>query len=196
MKKSILLFLLCFATFQISQAQKITQEDYKSIIPFLQAEDWKSAYKMSSKLLEKASADTSEYKTMVVYFNIYAAAGMTSENKMNRNKLKEVVDKYKGQPIFMAGHLASKDGKNTLNKTFLSTTDGKSNGFTIVTNRALKIILLEDIALTKQIDPAFYAGSTVRCGGILKELEVNPDKNNNDWIIKLTISNGFIRRTK
>jgi len=194
--KKIILFLLVFSSFTALQAQQITQEDYKSIIPFVQSEDWKSAFKMSSKLLEKAQNDTSEFKSMVSYLNIYAAAGMVSIGKMNIKKLSEITMKYKGQAIFMAGHIASKDGKNTLNKTFLSVLEGKSQGFTIVTDKRAKILLLEDIAFAKDVDPSFYTGSYVRCGGLLKDIEVNTDKNNTDWILKLTVSNAFIRRTK
>lgn len=194
--KKIILFLLVFSSFTALQAQQITQEDYSSIIPFVKSEDWKSAFKMSSKLLNKAQNDTSEFKSMVAYLNIYAATGLTSEGKMSRNKLSEIALKYKGQSIFMAGHLASKDGRNTLNKTFLSILDGKSQGFTIITNNSAKILLLEDISFAKNVDPSFYAGSYVRCGGLLKDIEVNPDKNNTDWILKLTVTDSFIRRTK
>lgn len=195
MKKSILLFLLTFISFQLSQAQ-ITKEDYKSVIPYLQDEDWKAAYKMTSKMLEKADADTSEYKQMVAYFNIYAAVGLTSEKKMDRKKLAEVVGKYKDQPIFLAGHLASPNQKNTLNKTFLSKRDGATNGFTIVTNRKMKVLIMEDINFKKPFDPAPYVGSFVRCGGILKDFKISEGMDVNDWVINLTVSDAFIRRTK
>lgn len=194
MKKSIL-FLLFLIGFQVTQAQ-ITKEDYKSIIPLLQAEDWKGAYKLSSKLLKDNPADTSEYKTMVVYLNIYAATGMAAENKIDRKKLNEIVSQYKNQLVFLAGHLASKDDKNTMNKTMLSSVNGKSNGFTTITNKQFKVMLVEDISFAKTFDPAFYQGSFVRCGGKLAEIEVNMDKTNNEWLVKLTVTDAFIRRTK
>lgn len=194
MKKSILL-LLCVLGLQMAQAQ-ITKEDYKSIIPFLQAEDWKDAYKASSKLLKDNASDTSEYKSMVAYFNVYAAAGMASDGKMKRAKLQEIVAQYKGQKIFMAGHIASKDGRNTLNKTFLSSSAQSSNGFTTVTNKKLKTLLMEDITFAKKLDLEYYFGSTVRCGGTLTDFEVNLDEKNTDWLVKFNVSEGFIRRTK
>lgn len=194
MKKSIL-FLLFVLGFQLAQAQ-ITKEDYKSIIPYLQTEDWKGAFKATNKLLKNAEADTSEYKSMVVYFNIYAATGLTSEGKMKLEEYKELVTKYKGQRIFLAGHLASRDARNTLNKTFITSSTNGSSAVTSVTTSKLRPLMLEQTDFSKKLDLEYYFGTTIRCGGILKDVEVNMDKESKEWLLKIFVSDGFIRRTK
>lgn len=194
MKKSILL-LLCVLGLQMAQAQ-ITKEDYKSLIPHLQKEDWKAAYKASAKLLSNAQSDTSEYKQMVAYFNIYAAAGMTADGKMKREKLQELVAKFKGEKIFLAGHIASRDMRNTLNKTFISTGDATSSAVTSVTNSKLQPLMLEQVTFNQKLDLEFYFGTTVRCGGVLSDFEINQDQANKEWLVKLFVTEGFIRRTK
>lgn len=189
-------FLLLLLPFQLMQAQ-ITKEDYDYAVNYIQSENWSKAYKVTNKLLEANGNDTSEYHQMVVYLNIYAATGLTAKGKMKQAELLETVSKYKGQPIFLAGHIASMDMLNTLNKTLLTTKNGKSNGFTIVTNKSLQILMLEDITFAKTVDPSYYWLHTARCGGILSNVELNTDETTTkDWILKLTVSNGFVRRTK
>ncbi len=196
MKKIIFLFAT-FLFAQVLQAQ-ITDEDYRSIIPYLQAENWKKAYTLSTKLLQDtpADADSSEYRSMVVYCRIYAAAGMASQGKMNCQKLLETLNEHKGQAIFLAGHLASNDRRNTLNKTFLTFTDGKTSAFTTVTSSRLKIILLEEIELAQAVNPETYAGSTVRCGGTLAGISLLNGSSNKECVLKIRVTNGFVRLTR
>jgi hypothetical protein len=146
--------------------------------------------------LAKAEGDNSEYHQMVAYINIYSAAALTSQGKMTRAELKELVTKYKNQTIFMSGHIASVNPKNTLNKTFLSNAGEKTTGYTAIATSDFKIIMAEDIRFNEKLDLNYYFASTVRCGGKLSDFEVNMNENDPSWILKITVSDAFIRRTK
>lgn len=57
-------------------------------------------------------------------------------------------------------------------------------------------MMTEDITFKQKLDLDYYFASTVRCGGKLADYEVNMDEANNDWILKLKVTDAFIRRTK
>ncbi len=193
MKKFLLLFVFAIGLNAVNA--QITDNEYKDLVVYLKSYKYKKAYKVSNKLLEKANSD-SEYKQMVAYINIYTATILTSNGKMTRKELNDIVNKYKGQTIFMSGHIASVNPKNSLNKTFLSNAGEKTTGYTVIPNTSYEIMMTEDITFKQKLDLDYYFASTVRCGGKLADYEVNMDETNNEWILKLKVTDAFIRRTK
>lgn len=103
MKKwlSLLLILFCFIK---SQAQTVSYNDFKKLIPYLQAEDWKNAYRISSDLLSSSEKDTSDYRAIVLYANILSASGMVTQRLMTFEQLEKAISKYKGHKILFSSH--------------------------------------------------------------------------------------------
>ena len=73
MKKCLSFIVLLFIAL-CSQAQTVSYEDFKTLIPFLQKEDWKNVYEKSEKLLSSSVKDTSDFRAIILYANILSAA--------------------------------------------------------------------------------------------------------------------------
>ncbi len=191
--KKILLTLTLLIGLTTVYGQTITYNDFKSLIPSLQSENWKSAFEMSKKLLTGAEKDTSDFKAIVLYVNIYSAAGMVSQNQMTYKELKLHISQFKGQKIIMSAHPIGKNENNTLNQTIFSTEDGKNTAFTTSTNAGgTHIFCFEKFNFNNKVDVSNFGGSMVRCGGIVEKIETNPNESN-IWILRLTIKDAFAR---
>lgn len=189
--KKIILSLLVLFSFSVIQAQ-ITDDQYKSLIPIIKTENWKEAFKASSKILKDAAEDKSENAGLVRFLNVYAAAGMVKDGSMKFEKMQKIANKIMGKNILSANFMASMNPQNTLNKTLFTNFDAANKGFTIVTNKFGKIIFYVEYDIVKDIDPKSLHGTMVSCGGVIKEVEINPDKKT-DWILKIRVADAFIR---
>jgi hypothetical protein len=191
--KKIILTLTLLAGLSLTYGQTITYEDFKSLIPYLKTEDWKSAFKKSSKLLNAAEQDSSDFRAIIVYINIFSAAGMVTEGKMTYKELEKNVMKFRGQKIIMSAHpLSARDG--SLNSVKFSTTDTTNEAFISAANlKGTNILCFEKFYLKDKINPADFGNSLVRCGGTLDKIEINPNKSM-IWILRLTIKNAFARK--
>lgn len=194
MTKLMLSFLasLIFAT--SSFGQTITYENFKEIIPFLQQEDFKSAYEKTSKLLSTTTNDNSDIRGMVTYMNIFSAAAMVTLDQMTFDEFEKVVTNYKGQYIVMPAHPCVEREGEAFNSLQLSKNeDGKLQGMTISANtNKTSIFCFEYFDYAGNIDPNELIGKTIRCGGVLKSIEVNPNKSK-IWVVRLRVSNAFAR---
>lgn len=189
-----LLSLLAILFYSTSFSQVISYEDFKGIIPELQAENWKSAFKASEKLLNDRQNDSSDLRAIITYINIFSAAGMVTQDQMSHEAFLKQANKFIGQRVMMAAHPISSDERNTLNKTFLSKGESGSKGFTTACNsKATYIFCFENFQFEEDINPSDFQGANVRCGGILKAIEINPNKSK-IWISRLHIENATIRR--
>lgn len=179
-----------------SYGQTVTYDDFRSLIPYLQKEEWKPAFEESSKLLQSAEKDTSEFKAIVLYINIFSAAGMVTEGKMTYDKLEKNIMRHKGQKIIMSAHpVTTRDG--ALGQTKFTISDTANEAFTAATNaKGINILCFEKFLLKDKIDlTEFPDRSFVRCGGTLEKIETNPNKSL-IWILRLTVKEAFARRTK
>jgi hypothetical protein len=195
MKAVLICFITCTAIVTL-QAQTLTYTDFKNLIPSLNQEDWKVAYKKSGALLDRSLRDTSEIHAMVVYIHLYAGAGMVANGKMSHQKLRKEVLRFRGQRILMSAHpITNKEG--ALNQTLLTTNDTLSTAFTAATNKAgTCIFCFEKFILREKIQAIdFPLRAMVRCGGRLENIEMNPNKSL-IWIMRLTITDAFIRELK
>lgn len=190
--KKIILSLLVLFSFSIVHAQ-ISDDQYKSLIPYIKAEDWKTAYNSSSKMLKNMGDDNSDNVCLVRFVNIYAAAGLVKIEKMKFNKLQKIAAQFHGKNILSADFLGSMNPQNTLNKTFFSNFDGENKGFTTVSNKFGKIIFYMEFDFADKIDPRALHGKMQSCGGVIREIEVNPESKT-DWILKLKVSKAFIKK--
>ncbi len=186
-------FLVLFTSFK---SQQLTYHDFKSLLPALNQEDWKSAYKASGKLLASAENDTSEMHALVVYIHLYAGAGLVAQRQMSYKKLKKDVFCYLGQKIIMPAHpISNKDG--ALNQTKLECNDTLSTGFCAAANKAGSTILcFEKFDFKEKMCPdAFPARTMVRCGGKLESIELNPNQSAL-WVLRLRVVEAFVREVK
>jgi len=190
MKRLLTTFILFFGLYQ-SYGQTLTYNDFKSLIPYLKTEDWKSAFKESDKLLKSADKDTSEFHAIILYINIFSAAGMVTENQMTYQELETNVMKYQGQKIIMSAHpVTSKDG--AFNQTKFEVTDSTNTAFTSASNSTgTNILCFEKFIFNNKISlDDFPEKSFVRCGGTLEKIETNPNKSL-IWILRLTVNDAF-----
>lgn len=192
--KKIILLLVLFVRFQFFYGQTVSYEDFKSIIPYLQIEDWKMAFKESSKILSAAETDTSEFKAIVLYMNIFSAAGMVSKEQMTFDELSENIMKYQGQKIIMSGHQVTTE-QGALKKLLFTVTDSTNEAFTSATNsKGTSIFCFEHFYLKDKINTEDFKDAIVRCGGTLDKIEINPKKSL-IWILRLTVKDAFARKT-
>lgn len=194
MRKILITAILCCGLIQ-SYGQTLTYDDFKSLIPYLKTEDWKSAFKESSKLLKSADKDTSEFHAIILYINIFSAAGMVTEEQMTYKELEKNVMKYQGQKIIMSAHpVTTKDG--ALGQLKFEVNDSTNTAFTSATNsKGVNILCFEKFIFKDEINlDDFPEKSFVRCGGTLEKIETNPNKSM-IWILRLTVKEAFARKT-
>jgi hypothetical protein len=193
--KKVLTLIILFIGLSQSYGQTLSYDDFKSLIPYLKTEDWKSAFKESGKLLKSADKDTSEFHAIILYINIFSAAGMVTENQMTYKELEKNVMKFQGQKIIMSAHpVTTKDG--ALRQLKFEVTDSTNTAFTSATNSAgANILCFEKFIFKDKINlDDFPEKSFVRCGGTLEKIETNPNKSL-IWILRLTVTDAFARKT-
>jgi hypothetical protein len=194
MKKTIAFLILFWFLFQ-AFSQNLTYDNFKSLIPYLKVEDWKSAYIKSSKLLKSSENDTSEFRAIIVYINIYSAAGMVSQKQMSYKTLEKNIMKFKGQKIIMSAHpVTSKEG--AFNQVKFEITDSTNAAVTTVSNSSgTSIFCFEKFIFKDSVNTQDYPErSFVRCGGTLENIELNPNQSL-FWIVRLTVSDAFVRKS-
>jgi hypothetical protein len=193
MKKIFIAVMISLGIYT-SYGQTLTYEDFKSLIPHLQKEDWKSAFKASAKLLDNSENDSSEFHAIIVYINIFSAAGMVTEKQMTYKELEENIMKFQGQKIVMSAHpVSTRDG--ALGQIKFDVSDSTNAAFTSATNaKGTNILCFEKFQFKDKIDLEDYPEkSFVRCGGTLSKIEFNPNKST-VWILRLTITDAFVRK--
>ena len=186
----LLLFLLKTTS---SYGQGITYDDFKKVIPYLQTDDFKAAFEKTEVLLDMSQNDSSDLRGIVMYMNILSAAGMVSLDKMSYEDFSKNTSKYVGQWIVMPAHPCIDSSSNGYNSLQFISQDGKLEGMTISANISrTNILCFEYFNYSAPINPPNFIGKSVRCGGVLKEIEVNPNKSK-IWISRLHVSDAFIR---
>lgn len=82
-----LLLTVLFSLFitTVSFGQAITYEDFRAVIPFLQKEDFKGAFEKTNQLLRGTQNYSLSMRGIVMYMNIFSAAGMVAQNQMIPN---------------------------------------------------------------------------------------------------------------
>ena len=188
MKLRITLFLLLFSGTLIS-AQVITYDDFRSIIPYLQKEDFKTAFDKTDKLLQQTVNDSSDLRGIVTYMNIYSAAGMAFLDQMSREDFRKHVTKFVGQRLVMPGHPCIDSTQHSYNSLTFVKNGGQFQGFTMTSNSAKTCIFcFEYYNFNLPIVPADFIGKNVRCKGILDSFEVSTGSLKT-WIARLHVSN-------
>lgn len=172
--------------------QSISPTDFRSLIPFLQQEDFKGAFEHSERLLA-APRDTSSLRAMVVYMHIYAGAGMVAKGQLSHKELLKKTKPFVGQRIVMPAHPCVEESKQAFNSLQLAVEDGRTKGTTITSNAAKTTILaFEYFQYQTPPEPVNLLGKMVRNGGILTSIEVNPN-NSTIWIARLHVGKAFAR---
>lgn len=188
-------FLISFILFQfVAAAQTVSYDDFRSIIPFLQKEDFKSAFNASKKILNETIYDSSDLRGIVTYINLYSSAGMVSKGEMSYDDFEKNSKQFIGQYLVMSAHPCVDSGKLAYNSlSFFRDENGRVKGRTTTANsKATSILLFEYFDFAEAVDPQAYIGKNVRCGGILEDLKPNPNKSI-VLIGRMYIKNAFIR---
>ena len=191
--KLILLFLIPVIVTTNSIGQVITYDDFRTVIPFLQKEDFKGAFDKTNKLLVSTLNDSSDLRGIVTYMNIFSAAGMVALDQMTHEAFLKNANKYLGQRIVMSAHPCLDSSAKGYNSIQFITKDGQMQGMTISTNNSnTSILCFEYFKYSDTIKPNDFIGKNVRCGGILESVEVSESK---IWISRLHIINAFARES-
>lgn len=193
MTKLLFSLLLAFVV-QTSFAQTLSYEDFKTLVPSLKKEAWATVYQDSQVLLDNAPQDTSDFHAIILYIHLYAGAGMVSESQLSYEELQANALNYQGQRVIMAAHPVV-DADGGLNQTSIDEENGKYTAFTSAANgKGTSIFCFEKFTFSKKIKiKKFPVGSFVRCGGTLEKIEFNPNQSK-IWIMRLTVSDAFIRK--
>lgn len=183
--------LVIFSGISMSHFGQVTRADFLELIPYLKKEDWKPVFKKSGTLLAANPEDSSDMHAMMVYIRLFSGAGLVSEGKLTYKKLKEQVMPLVGQEILMAAHPYIK--KEGLLNTIDFSKEGKQwKAFSAAANQSgTSILCMENFSLTHAPLP-FKEKTMVRCGGILKSIEFNPNESN-IWILLLNVEDAFAR---
>ncbi|MFM6933857.1 MAG: hypothetical protein ACKOXP_00290 [Flavobacteriales bacterium] len=190
MIKYLLLVFMSVQTW-ISWTQ-VTKSDFQEIIPYLEKEDWKFTFKRSGALLAANPTDSSDLHAMMVYIRLYSGAGLVSEHKLSYKKLADAVRPLIGQYVLMAAHPYAKGEAGGLNVTYVEKDSSQWTAFTSASNQAgTSIFCFEHMALKKAPLP-YKVKSFIRCGGILQDIEFNPNEST-IWIMRLKVSDAFVR---
>lgn len=191
--KGILTFLLPLIVATTSFGQTVTYDDFRTVIPFLQKEDFKGAFDKTNQLLSATDDDSSDLRGIVTYMNIFAAAGMVTLDQMTHADFLKHANRYLGKRLVMSAHPCIDSLSKGYNSLSFVTVDGQLQGMTIASNsKKTDILCFEYFKYAKPIDPAKFIGKNVRCGGTLESVEINPN-NSKIWISRLHISNAFAR---
>lgn len=191
--KYILTLLLPLFVAITSYGQVITYDDFKSVIPFLQKEDFKGAFEKTSLLLSSTQNDSSDLRGIVTYINIFSAAGMVTLDQMTHADFQKNANKFVGQRLVMSAHPCVDSSSQGYNSLQFVTKDGQLQGMTITANnKKTNILCFEYFKYAEPINPSVLIGKNVRCGGTLSSVEVNPN-NSKIWISRLHVDNGFAR---
>jgi hypothetical protein len=176
-----------------SFGQEITYDDFKSVIPYLQKEDFKGAFDKTSQLLNTTQNDSSDLRGIVTYMNIFSAAGMVTLDQMTHTDFQKNANKWIGQRLVMSAHLCVDSAAQGFNVLKFVMVDGGLQGMTITANnKKTNILCFEYFKYEETIKPEEFIGKNVRCGGTLESVEVNPNSSK-VWISRLHLTNAFAR---
>lgn len=171
----------------------IIHDDFKRIIPYLQREDFKSAFEKTNQLLEETQNDSSDIRGIVTYMNIFSAAGMVAADQMTYDDFAKNANRHIGQRLVMPAHPCIDSAALGYNTLKFIMHNGILKGMTTTANQAKTTILCFEYFVYKEpIHPSRYIGRNVRCGGILESIEVNPNKSK-VWISRIYIRDAFAR---
>lgn len=114
--------------------QVVTYDDFKTVIPFIQKEDFKRAFEKTNQLLNSTQNDTSDLRDIITYMNIFSSAGMVSLRQMTYDDFSNNTNKYVGQYIVMSAHPCIDSLTHGSNSLQFVAKDGQLQGITISTN--------------------------------------------------------------
>lgn len=191
--KSISALILSFAFITIVHAQVISYEDFKAVIPYIEKEDFKTAFTKTNELLNSTQNDSSNLRGIITYMNIYSAAGLVSIGEMTHDKFLKAANKYIGQWIVMSAHPCIDSTKQGFNSLIFTIKDGETIGAVTSSDKTkTHILCFEYFKYAEPINIPDLVGKNVRCGGVLESVEINPNKST-IWISRLHISNAFAK---
>jgi hypothetical protein len=186
---SFFLLMLCTAI----HAQVVTYDDFKSVIPLIQQENYKGTFQRTKQILDSTQNDSSDLRGIVTYMNILSAAGMVTRDQMTYDKFLKNANRFIGQRIVMSAHPIADSGKMASNSLQFIKRNGELEGMTVSNTRdGAHILCFEYFSYAEPVDPTVFAGQMVRCGGTLQKVEISPTRSK-IWISRLEISNAFAR---
>lgn len=192
--KNLLFFCVLFMSSK-TFSQDLSYEDFKTLVPFLKNQDYKSAFEKSDELLKKSGVDTSDVHAQIAYINVYASAGMVTTDQMTYDDFEKNIKKFIGKKLRMPGHPCVSDSiKGAFNSFQFKTKKEKIQGYTMTANKdKTNILLFEYFDFDQPVNIKEFKGQNVRASGVLKSYEISPTKSKL-WIARLHLINAKINR--
>jgi hypothetical protein len=194
--KPLFFFLLLALTGSKAFSQGITEEEFKSIIPDLNAGRYEPAFIKAKMLLATRVNDSSDLRGIVGYITLFAGAGAVSQEKMTHDDLRTWARSLVGQRLVMPAHPCVDSARNSFNALRFFTKDDGYEGMVISSNSdKTSILCFEYYAFDHPVPVRDFIGHTVRTGGWLKSVEINPN-NSKVWIARLQLVSSFVRKVE
>src|ERR1700744_5202765 len=102
--RDILLSFFSLILCVTSHAQVITYDDFKSVIPLIQKEDFKGTFDKTKHLLDSTQNDYSDLRGIITYMNILSSAGMVTKDQMTYDDFLTNANSFIGQRLLMSSH--------------------------------------------------------------------------------------------
>jgi hypothetical protein len=195
MRSLLLSFFLLLLIGTTVHAQVVTYDDFKSVIPLIQQENFKGTFERTKQLLDSTQNDYSDMRGIITYMNILSSAGMVVNDQMSYDSFLTNANSFIGQRVVMSIHPVEDSNKVAFNSLQFITRNGELEGETTTnTKDGAHILCFEYFSYAVPPDPSFFIGKNVRCGGRLQKIEISPTRSK-IWIARLEISNAFIRES-
>jgi hypothetical protein len=173
MKKILLIAFIFYLDPIHSFSQSITEQEWNSLVQFLDNEKWDSSANISWRFLKRIEKDTNYITGAAIlrYMHITSLAGMMNDDrKLSQEDAIKKVKGFEGLPVMLPVRMLSKKmGFNYYNyndesdSTLHCTNSNKKN---------IAIFSFDKITLAEPLDKAKYEGKYARVGGYLKEITV------------------------
>ncbi|PWK74242.1 hypothetical protein LX99_04044 [Mucilaginibacter oryzae] len=176
MKKAIILLFILSVAFTKSHAQQLVPDDqFSTLIGFLNEENWPGAAKLSDDILKNIpkNRQDDDGPAVVRYMHIIAEAGLMYMGKATKEEALKNVEGFTGHLIITPSRfVALKYGLNRI----VSSEDKPGNLGSSCTNRkGTDLYTSESIILAQPITAEefkTFEGKLFRIGGVLKSISV------------------------
>jgi hypothetical protein len=164
-----------------------------TILVSLQKRDYKSAFKITSRLLDEHRNDSLKLKPVLIYMNILSAAGLVSENKSTHSKFLSIANQFVGQNIESLPYKCVDSSVITFGSFKFHMNQNGTYGEVVSSNPdATSIFIFEKYFFTETFSKNDYIGKYIIAAGTLDSIEINENLST-IWISRMSVKNTILR---